>query len=389
MLSLLKNVADFVTPVLTESHFADKGVLTPEEFVLAGDQLVFACRTWQWAGGNKGTQKKYLPEGKQFLITRNVPSLQRAHTYALADAKEEVIHGAGNADMDDAEGWLSTHSAQDMAQARQVHDIDDEPMMAQVGQQMAKTHIAGASTAAAASATAASSGVPAVAAAEDEVGDIDDMDATADNLVAAPSAHAAKSAAAAEEEFPDMEAFDEDDNVLQPAAPAKATSAAPAAASGSASSQSHPGYLKAEEPEDNIVKTRTYDISIVYDKYYRTPRVYLFGYDEHRQPLTPDQIMEDISADHANKTVTVETHPFLGVAMPSLHPCKHAPVMKRIIDQMSAPRPTTSSSSSSSSSTSTAATVPTQKIDVKQYLFIFLRFISSVLPTVEYDFTGA
>ena len=47
--------------------------------------------------------------------------------------------------------------------------------------------------------------------------------------------------------------------------------------------------------------SRTYDISIVYDKYYRTPRVYLFGYDEHRQPLTTDQIMEDISADHANK----------------------------------------------------------------------------------------
>lgn len=39
----------------------------------------------------------------------------------------------------------------------------------------------------------------------------------------------------------------------------------------------------------------------MYDKYYRTPRVYLFGYDEHRQPLTTDQIMEDISADHANK----------------------------------------------------------------------------------------
>lgn len=45
-------------------------------------------------------------------------------------------------------------------------------------------------------------------------------------------------------------------------------------------------------------------MSIVYDKYYRTPRVYLFGYDEHRQPLTPEQIMQDISADHANKVST-------------------------------------------------------------------------------------
>ncbi len=92
-------------------------------------------------------------------------------------------------------------------------------------------------------------------------------------------------------------------------------------------------------------------------RYYRTPRVWLFGYDERRQPLTPAQIMEDISADHANKvgthtaplprlalpqggsllfshhppslslssqTVTVETHPFLGVAHASIHPCKVA-----------------------------------------------------------------
>ena len=28
------------------------------------------------------------------------------------------------------------------------------------------------------------------------------------------------------------------------------------------------------------MKTRTYDLSITYDKYYQTPRVWLFGYDE-------------------------------------------------------------------------------------------------------------
>jgi hypothetical protein len=27
---------------------------------------------------------------------------------------------------------------------------------------------------------------------------------------------------------------------------------------------------------------RTYDLSIAYDKYYRTPRLFLFGYDEVR-----------------------------------------------------------------------------------------------------------
>jgi hypothetical protein len=29
-----------------------------------------------------------------------------------------------------------------------------------------------------------------------------------------------------------------------------------------------------------IVHTRTYDLHITYDKYYQTPRLWLFGYDE-------------------------------------------------------------------------------------------------------------
>ena len=30
----------------------------------------------------------------------------------------------------------------------------------------------------------------------------------------------------------------------------------------------------------NIERTRTYDVSITYDKYYQTPRIWLFGYSE-------------------------------------------------------------------------------------------------------------
>lgn len=33
-------------------------------------------------------------------------------------------------------------------------------------------------------------------------------------------------------------------------------------------------------PEANIIKTRTYDLSITYDKYYQTPRIWLSGYNE-------------------------------------------------------------------------------------------------------------
>lgn len=349
MLSLLKNVADFVTPVLTESHFAEKGVLTPEEFVAAGDQLVYSCRTWQWSGGNKGTAKKYLPDGKQFLLTRNIPSLRRAHTYALADAQEEMLKG-------DADGWLSTHSDADVNKSRQVTDMDDE-----AASKMAALKVSNAGAASSSSAKPA----PAAAAPAADEDEIDDLDAaiaghsSAAPQLAAPASSKPAASTAAADDFPDMEAVEEDEAALQPAAPAAAATQ-PAEAKQS--------YLRAEEPEDNIVKTRTYDLSIVYDKYYRTPRVYLFGYDEHRQPLTPEQIMEDISADHANKTVTVETHPFLGVPHLSIHPCKHAHVMKRIIEQMSADG-------------------RGGNVDVKQYMFIFLKFISSVIPTIEYDFT--
>lgn len=39
-------------------------------------------------------------------------------------------------------------------------------------------------------------------------------------------------------------------------------------------------YLTAQEPDDPILPTRTYDLSITYDKHHQTPRMFLFGYDE-------------------------------------------------------------------------------------------------------------
>lgn len=102
--------------------------------------------------------------------------------------------------------------------------------------------------------------------------------------------------------------------------------------------------------EDAILQTRTYDLYITYDKYYQTPRLWLFGYDEvrisresdftkrlcllkkkglccgshqDRQPLTVEQMYEDISQDHVKKTVTIENHPHLPPpAMCSVHPCR-------------------------------------------------------------------
>lgn len=41
-------VYESVTPPRTVSAFRSKGVLTPEEFVEAGDNLVNKCPTWLW-----------------------------------------------------------------------------------------------------------------------------------------------------------------------------------------------------------------------------------------------------------------------------------------------------------------------------------------------------
>lgn len=39
-------------------------------------------------------------------------------------------------------------------------------------------------------------------------------------------------------------------------------------------------YVVMNELEDTVFKNRSYDLSITYDFYYQTPRLWLFGYSE-------------------------------------------------------------------------------------------------------------
>lgn len=118
----------------------------------------------------------------------------------------------------------------------------------------------------------------------------------------------------------------------------------------------------------NIIKSRSYSLSITYDKYYQTPRVFLEGFNAELQPLSEEEVFEDIMQDYKNKTVTLEKHPHLvsNRLQASIHPCRHAKVMKKIIDRLKEGG---------------------KEADSKQYLFIFLKFIQSVIPTVDYDYT--
>lgn len=62
------------------------------------------------------------------------------------------------------------------------------------------------------------------------------------------------------------------------------------------------------------------------------------GYQPNGQPLPPHLMMEDIVGDYKDKTVTLEDFPFFAnnVKMASIHPCKHAPVMKTLLDRADA-----------------------------------------------------
>ena len=65
-----RRAREWATPTLKDSAFLERGVLTPEEFVRAGDELVYKCPTWQWASGDAKKIKKYLPKDKQVSLVR-------------------------------------------------------------------------------------------------------------------------------------------------------------------------------------------------------------------------------------------------------------------------------------------------------------------------------
>lgn len=119
---------------------------------------------------------------------------------------------------------------------------------------------------------------------------------------------------------------------------------------------------------DSVVHTRTYDLHIVYNKYYQTPHLFLIGYDkdENRKLLSVDEMFEDVNTDNAKKTVTMEQHPHLGPSMLAVHPCRHSDLMKKFIQ---------------------IAEEGGNELSVYSYLIIFLKFVQSVIPTINYDYS--
>lgn len=141
-------------------------------------------------------------------------------------------------------------------------------------------------------------------------------------------------------DIPDMDDEDElgglGEGVEEAEDLASAPSAAASAASAAARALHSSSPARASGGRNKLVSVRTYDCLITYDKYYQTPRMWLVGYDESGQPLKPAEIFEDVSSDYAQKTVTVEPFPHGNMSTASIHPCKHASVMKKVIERMNA-----------------------------------------------------
>ncbi|RXK39083.1 preconditioning-inducible protein [Tremella mesenterica] len=368
-------VRDYLSPVLKESKFKEHGRITPEEFAAAGDFLTFKFPVWQWYKGDPSRARDFLPPDKQYLITRNVPCLRRATAINYTDADEDAeklmsfMDEAEEAPGPDGkprkaedEDWVATHIGRtshtgNPTNMTEIPDISDSPPLPPKN----------IPTEGLTDLSLDDKPLPP----QDEIPDIDDI--------------------------PDMDdegaglEDDDDDAAVRIVHPS------------AAEVQSAAGQ--------NLLQVRTYDCLISYDKHYQTPRFWLFGYDENKQTLTPAQVFQDVPADHAFKTMTMEAFPHSGQQLASVHPCKHASVMKKFIDRMEAAQNQGEDTKTTAAAGSkkkwglggmvrkvTGSEKPKEKeasaedeatgLQVDFYLVIFLKFIASIVPTIEVSCEG-
>ena len=130
--STLDTLRDRYAPISHKSTFRTTGQVTPEEFLLAGDYLVYKFPSWSWSDASTPTKRvSYLPAGKQFLVTRGVPCHRRldenfaGHGGAADDLVKDGFLGGpdeGESAGQD-EGWLRTGGSSEKEQKAMIGDV--------------------------------------------------------------------------------------------------------------------------------------------------------------------------------------------------------------------------------------------------------------------------
>ena len=353
---------DRFAPISHTSTFRQTGQITPEEFLAAGDFLVYKFPSWSWADAATPDKRvSYFPPGKQYLVTRGVPCRRRVKDERFAGGGDEedavvrdMLAGPGSEAGGEDDGWLKAGGSGNGGMSKSaemrmkdVRTVDDDGKMGEKVE-------------------------------EDE------------------------------EDIPDMEDDEDDEEAI----------------------------IRDTKTPGADAGLRTYTLYITYTPYYRTPRLYLSGYDAaSNQPLPPMSMMEDIVGDYKDKTVTLEDFLFTTppIKTASVHPCKHASVMKVLLDRADAAlklrmekvrhgeKPSEAGmeglvdqtgaldlnkqqEAGSDGKKAAGAAGANQggdgewevldeqqpeevAIRVDQYLVVFLKFMASVTPGIEHDFT--
>lgn len=303
-----RSVAKNVMGVLKDSKFYSEGVLTPEEFVAAGDFLVQKCPTWKWCGGDANNNKivDYLPENKQFLTTV-VPCPRRARDYEKSNRTVEKVN-----DDDWVEPLIDVYKRKQGDE--QPLDLENELSEQKIQKNKNKIVVDNGIN-------SASLGIEGMEISQEEnIGEITNNN----NL-------------------------NEENKII-----------------GNSGNEQNFDFIVVEDEDQNVIRTRTYDVSVTYDYYYRVPRMWLTGYDENGTPLSDEDIREDIMLEYVDKTVTIEMHPHTNVKSISIHPCKHSVLLKKMIENFENAG---------------------KRLEVHMSVLLFLKFLHSVVPTIEYDFT--
>ena len=369
--SALDKVRDRYAPISRTSTFRSTGQITPEEFVAAGDYLVYKFPSWSWSDASSAARRvNYLPEGKQFLLTRGVPCHRRlddnfAGGGGAADdlVRDGFLGGPEGEEAGDDDGWLRTGGASEKEAEKLRGEVRTMSESGQLGNKQSEEY---------------------------------------------------------EEEIPDMEDEDDDNEAI-------------IRDKGEGINAYAPPNSGMWHMTDLDRPLRTYTLYVSYTPYYRTPRFWLSGYLSPSEPLAPQAMMEDIVGDYKDKTVTLEDFPFFdqSVKMASIHPCKHASVMKILLDRADAAlklrlqkakagqgTQNMSGMEGLIDDTSRMKLAETERkgheagvkagggdewevleqdneedgeervaIRVDQYLVVFLKFMASVTPGIEHDFT--